>query len=83
MADLELIANALIGEALRRPENFGQLAAELRPEDFPEGIKRSIWSGLCSLFFAGEAIDVGAVLQPMIDVGNALASCRTSSRKEA
>ena len=34
-------------------------------------------------YFAGEAIDVGAVLQPMIDVGNALASCRTSSRKEA
>lgn len=58
MADLDLFANALIGEALRRPENFGQLAAELRPEDFPEGIKRSIWNGLCSLFIAGEAIDV-------------------------
>lgn len=58
MADLDMIANALIGEALRRPESFGQLAAELRPEDFPEGIKRTIWKGLCSLFFAGEAIDV-------------------------
>lgn len=33
-------------------------------------------------YFAGETIDAGAVLQPMIDVGIEFASCVTSSRKE-
>lgn len=58
MENLDRVAYSLIGEALRRPDSFGQMAAELKPEDFPEGLLRELWKGLCSLFFAAEPIDV-------------------------
>lgn len=58
MTDLNGLQWALVGEALKRPERLGELAAALRPEDFTGELQRAMWTAICSLHFEAKPIDV-------------------------
>jgi len=57
MTDLRELQLALVGEGLRHPESFGEQAAALSVEDFPDDILAVIWGAMRSLHFAGLPID--------------------------